>query len=102
MKIDMTPANRLLYRNILASENPLFREQNGCFYIGDKPVIQYTFKQDYYFMMGDNRNDSNDSRFWGFVSRQNVVGKAIIKVFSSHYSKEDRWKKTYSLIETII
>ncbi len=46
------------------------------------PVTSYTFKKDYYFMMGDNRDDSLDSRFWGFVSRDMVVGEAFITLFS--------------------
>lgn len=51
-------------------------------YIDGKPVTSYTFKKDYYFMMGDNRDDSADSRFWGFVSRDMVVGEAFITLFS--------------------
>jgi len=50
--------------------------------IEDAPVTSYIFKKDYYFMMGDNRDDSLDSRFWGFVSRDMVVGEAFITLFS--------------------
>jgi len=50
--------------------------------IDGKPVTSYTFKKDYYFMMGDNRDDSADSRFWGLVARDMVVGQAFIVLFS--------------------
>ena len=50
--------------------------------IEGKPVTSYTFKKNYYFMMGDNRDDSLDSRFWGFVPRDAVVGEAFITLFS--------------------
>lgn len=56
--------------------------QNGVVTIKGKPVTSYTFTKDYYFMMGDNRDDSLDSRFWGFVPRDLVVGEAFITLFS--------------------
>jgi len=55
--------------------------QNGVVTIKGKPVTSYTFDQNYYFMMGDNRDDSLDSRFWGFVPRNLVVGEAFITLF---------------------
>jgi len=50
--------------------------------IEGKPVTSYTLKKDYYFMMGDNRDDSMDSRYWGFVSRDIIVGQAFLTLFS--------------------
>lgn len=50
--------------------------------IEGKPVQSYTLKQDYFFMMGDNRDDSLDSRFWGFVPREKVVGEALMIYWS--------------------
>jgi signal peptidase I len=50
--------------------------------IEGKPVTEYTFKKDYFFMMGDNRDNSLDSRFWGFVPRDLIVGSPIFSLFS--------------------
>ncbi len=55
---------------------------NGRFEIDGQPVTTYTFAQDYFFVMGDNRDNSEDSRFWGFVPMDHVVGKAVLIYFS--------------------
>lgn len=55
---------------------------NGKVYIDGKEVTSYTLKKDYYFMMGDNRGNSWDSRFWGFVPDDHIVGSAMITLFS--------------------
>jgi len=56
--------------------------ENNVITIEGKPVNSYTFNKDYFFMMGDNRNDSLDSRFWGFVARDTIIGEAFITLFS--------------------
>ncbi|MEX2399279.1 MAG: signal peptidase I [Rhodothermales bacterium] len=58
------------------------RRDDGGFEIDGRAVTTYTFEQDYYFVMGDNRDNSEDSRFWGFVPMDHVVGKALMIYFS--------------------
>lgn len=68
-------------------------------YIDGQPVSSYTFKKDYYFMMGDNRDDSLDSRFWGFVPRDAVVGEAFIILFS--WDREIPFSELFRLLASV-
>jgi len=72
-------------------------------FIDGQEVKEYTFKQDYYFMMGDNRHNSEDSRFWGFVPADHVVGEAAfiwlsLDASESWFSKV-RWRRFFNLID---
>ncbi len=76
--------------------------EDGKLSIDGADISTYTFKQNYYFMMGDNRHNSEDSRFWGFVPEDHVVGKALFIWLSidkneSFFSKI-RWSRLFSLI----
>ena len=71
--------------------------------IDNQIVSKYTFKQDYYFMMGDNRHNSEDSRFWGFVPYDHILGEASFIWFSYNYQEENlfnaiRWNRFLKVI----
>ena len=72
-------------------------EQTGnTFMIDGKPATTYTFKYNYYWMMGDNRHNSQDSRFWGFVPETSIVGKASFIWFShNNGSLKPRWERLF-------
>lgn len=76
--------------------------ENGKLLIDGKEITQYTFKQDYYFMMGDNRHNSLDSRFWGFVPEDHIVGKAFFIWLSidknADFIHKIRWSRFFNLI----
>ncbi|QHL86175.1 signal peptidase I [Nibribacter ruber] len=71
--------------------------------IGGKQIKEYTFKQNYYWMMGDNRHDSLDSRYWGFVPEDHVVGKAVLVWMSADPNEgllnKIRWSRIFMGIE---
>ena len=80
--------------------------KKGTLLINGKPRSTYTFRQDYYFMMGDNRHNSEDSRFWGFVPEDHIVGKALFVWFSMELEgnpwnliERIRWNRLFTLID---
>jgi signal peptidase I len=77
VSVTLTPQNIAFYRRIIANyEGNKLEERGDKFFINDKETTTYTFQMDYYWMMGDNRHDSADSRYWGFVPEDHIVGKA--------------------------
>ncbi len=80
--------------------NPTFEMKDNKVYLEGKEITNYTFKQNYYFMMGDNRHNSADSRFWGFVPEDHIVGKALFTWMSldpneTNIVKKIRWNRIF-------
>ena len=103
--IPMNEANMVKYfstiKNYENHENVEIK--GGELFIDGLKINEYTFKQDYYFMMGDNRHDSLDSRYWGFVPEDHIVGKAwflwlSLDKFESLFNKI-RWSRFLKKIE---
>ncbi|TAL46841.1 MAG: signal peptidase I [Chitinophagaceae bacterium] len=84
-------------RAIRVYEKNDFYMKDGKFFLNGKETTTYTFKMDYYWMMGDNRHGSQDSRFWGFVPEDRVVGKAWLIWFS--WEKGPRWKRLFKVVK---
>ena len=72
---------------------------NEKLYINGKQTDEYTFKQNYYFMMGDNRHNSEDSRYWGFVPEDHIVGKAYLIWMSKAPEGGIRFSRLFRFIE---
>lgn len=95
--ITLTPQNMALYRRCInIYENNKLVERDGKYFINDKETTTYTFKMNYYWMMGDNRHKSQDSRLWGFVPEDRIVGKAWMIWFS--WDGGPRWKRFFKIV----
>jgi signal peptidase I len=97
IKIDSN--NIAIYDRIIrVYEGNTMEIKNGQIYINNKPADSYTFKMNYYWMMGDNRDNSLDSRYWGFVPEDHVVGKAWL-IWMSYGKGSIRWSRLFKAIK---
>ncbi len=104
--IELTMDNIAIYeRPIRVYEANDLEVKNGQIYINGRMAKEYTFKMDYYWMMGDNRHNSADSRYWGFVPEDHIVGKPIFVWWSSDPDRKGfggvRWSRIGKLVDNI-
>jgi len=98
--VQLTTKNLPLYKRIIGVyEENILEVKNGEIYINGAVAREYTFKMDYFWMMGDNRYNSADSRYWGFVPEDHVVGKASFVWLSLDKNKtflgKIRWNRFF-------
>lgn len=97
-EIEITNDNWYIYKDIIERyERNELRREGGTIFINGEETNSYTIKQNYYFGMGDNRDNSQDSRFWGFVPEDHVIGKASLVWFST-----DNFVPRFERIFTVI
>ncbi len=102
--VSITKQNISLYKRIIdVYENNDLKIEGDKIFINGNEATSYTFKMNYYWMMGDNRHNSADSRYWGFVPEDHIVGKASFVWLSldpnQSFLNKIRWKKLFRIIK---
>jgi signal peptidase I len=106
MTVSLNDSTIQLYKRIIKNyENNDLQIVNGKIFINGKLSDSYTFQMNYYWMMGDNRHNSADSRYWGFVPENHIVGKASfawlsLDKFKTLWEGKIRWKRMFRKVKT--
>lgn len=96
--IPLNKENIAFYRRAIeVYEHNQWEERDGKIYLNGQLATTYTFKMDYFWMMGDNRHNSQDSRYWGFVPEDHIVGSAALIWMSTE--KGIRWNRLFKTIK---
>ncbi|MEX2574372.1 MAG: signal peptidase I [Balneolaceae bacterium] len=99
-QVELSSENWHIYQDIIERyENNSVQRDGDSFIINGEETNRYTVQMDYYFTMGDNRDDSEDSRYWGFVPENHLIGKASIIYFSWD---GDRWLPRFGRLLNLI
>ncbi len=97
--IELTRENLILYERVISAyERNTLEVKDGQVIINGQPQTRYTFKQDYFWLMGDNRINSLDSRAWGFVPEDHVVGRPVF-VWLNRIGSKINFKKSFRLAD---
>ena len=101
--VQLTQENLPLYQRIITEyEGNTLRTEGNDILINGQKATSYTFRQDYYWMMGDNRHNSEDSRYWGFVPFDHVVGKPVLVWMSLDKNAKGfnkiRWSRLFTTV----
>ncbi len=97
--VSLTLENLPLYQRVIeVYEGNKLEVKDSLIYLNGQAADRYTFRMNYYWLMGDNRQNSADSRFWGFVPEDHVVGKAVMVWFSTDAETGIRWNRIFKVI----
>ena len=100
-EIELNERNWILYKRAIEvyEKNEVQQLPDGSIEINGAIATHYTFKQNYYWLIGDNRHGSADSRYWGFVPEDHVVGTASFIWFTKHVETGIRWDRIFSFVK---